>query len=157
LIDMSIDSELLNQVLAVAARRGLDQAQLASQAKVRPETISRAKKRGTVDFNTLESLARVVGYELRLQQRDPNTKPASSPLADPRHGLAWSNPNASAESLVCNAIKNGNFHLLLQAAAAHGLAFVRQQFEGIASSLRPHARREIQRKLANIEKGFSRA
>lgn len=152
---MSIHAELLNQILSMASQQGLDQAHLAARARVRPETISRAKKRGTVDLDTLESLAQVVGTKLMLQTLEPEPKTQSSPLAHPRYGLAWSNPNASAEALVCNAIKKGSFELLLKSAVTYGLDFVRQQFDSVASSLRPKSRAEIERKLANIEKGFA--
>lgn len=154
---MSISTELLPNILSAALQQGLDQAQLAAKAKVRPETISRAKRRDTVDLRTLQSLAQVVGLELTLQPLPQKDSASASPLAHPRLGLAWSNPNATAQALVCNAIKNGNYHLLLQAAVGHGLGFVRQQFDAIAPALRPKARDAVQRKLANIEKGFSHA
>lgn len=152
---MSINAELLNKILLTASQQGLDQARLAARAKVRPETISRAKKRGTVDLDTLESLAEAVGLQLTMQPLKVSTEAPTSPLAHPRYGLAWSNPNATAEALVCNAIKNGNFYLLLESVSTYGLDFVRRQFDSMASSLRLKSRAEIQRKLANIEKGFA--
>lgn len=154
---MSTSSELLSSILSAAMQQGLDQTHLATQAKIRPETISRAKKRDAVDFKTLQSLAGAAGLELTLQPLKTKDAAPNSPLAHPRFGLAWSNPNASAEALVCNAIKNGNYHLLLQATIGHGLAFVRQQLATIAPTLRPKSHEEVQRKMANIEKGFLRA
>ena len=154
---MSTSTELLNNILSAAVQQGLDQASLAAHAKGRPETISRAKKRDTVDLKTLQSLARAAGLQLTLEPVNVGDKSTISPLAHPRFGLAWSNPNASAEALVCNAIKNGNYHLLLQAAVAHGLGFVQQQLGAMAPTLRPKSHQEVQRKIANIEKGFSHA
>jgi transcriptional regulator with XRE-family HTH domain len=154
---MPTSSELLQNILTAATQQGLDQAQLAAKAKVRPETISRAKKRDTADIKTLQSLAHAAGLELQLQPLPSKNTAPTSPLAHPRFGLAWSNPNASAEALVCNAIKSGNYHLLLNAAVGHGLVFLRQQFNAIAPTLRAQSRKEIKRKLGNIERGFSHA
>ncbi len=154
---MSIYAELLNTVIAIAAQRGLDQRQLAQRADIRPETISRAKKRGTVDLTTLQRLAQAAELELTLRPLKGTGAISNSPLAQPRFGLAWSNPNASAEALVSNALKKGHYHLLLQAAAAHGLAFVHEQLHAMAPALAPKSKQEVLRKLSNIEKGFSNA
>ncbi len=154
---MSINTELLNTVIATAAQHGLDQGQLAKKASIRPETISRAKKRGTIDLMTLQRLAQATELELTLRPVGGTGAIPNSPLAQPRFGLAWSNPNASAQALVSNAIKKGHYHLLLEAAAAHGLAFVHEQLHAMAPALAPRSMQEVLRKLSNIEKGFSHA
>jgi hypothetical protein len=79
-------------------------------------------------------------------------------LADPRRGLAWSNPHVSDEVLVRSALHHGAYHLVLDAALDFGLAFVRQQWAlmladpDTAPPLRAQA--DIERKLTNIERGL---
>lgn len=162
---MTTPATLLTTILDRAAERGWEQAELAHHAAIRPETLSRAKKRGTMDLSSLQSLASAVELELALLP-SPLPKVATeaavaptpkSPLAHPTFGLAWSNPDASAAALVTAAIRNGNYHLLLEAVAAHGLAFVQQQFDEVAPVLRPQAQQDVQRKLQNIHKGFQLA
>lgn len=161
---MSTAPSLIDAVLQAAQAQGLDQRRLAERAGLRPETVSRAKRRGTLDLSSLQALAGVVGLELALQpgQRydasPPNPPPvARSPLAQPRWGLAWSNPDAPAEVLVRNALAHGRFELLLQAVLGHGMAAVRAQWQQVAPTLPARARQEVQRKLDNIEKGISGA
>lgn len=133
---------------------------LARRASLRPETISRAKRRGTIDLASIEALASAAGLRLTLEpagQPGPDRIEYQSPLAHPKFGLAWSNPGAGAAALVVSALRNGNYMLLLEAATAHGLDFVRQQLGAIAPTLKPSTRSELVRKLGSIEKGFARA
>lgn len=165
---MSTANRLLETVLRSAHERGLDQARLAQQAGLRPETISRAKRRGSIDLQSLQSLSAAVGLELQLVPRGSEPAPAAlrcedrpapshSPLAEPRWGLAWSNPEAPTEALVRKALAHGNFELLLQAALAHGLDAVHQQWRTLAPSLPTHARQDVERKLRHIAQGFADA
>lgn len=157
---MSIAQPLLDTVLQAAHDSGLDQSRLAQRAGLRAETISRAKRRGTLDLGSLQALAGAVGMELTLTPSSPARAPANritpsrSPLADPRWGLAWSNPDAPAEVLVRNALAHGNFDLLLQAVLGHGLGVVKAQWRQVAPTLPTRARQEVERKLRNIEKGL---
>ncbi len=160
---MSIHQSLVETVLHAAQAQGLDQARLAQRAGLRAETVSRAKHRGTIDLGSLQALAQAVGLELTLKpvpetsrQPAPCARPAAqrSPLADPKWGLAWSNPDAPTEVLVRNALANGNFDLLLQAVLGHGLDAVQTQWRQVAPTLPVRARREVERKLRNIEKGL---
>jgi transcriptional regulator with XRE-family HTH domain len=163
---MSTPNPLFDTVLQAAQAQGLDQARLARRAGLRAETVSRAKHRGTIDLSSLQALAQAVGLELTLK---PATGPTAlppqperssarrSPLADPKWGLAWSNPDASAEVLVRNALAHGNFDLLLQAVLGHGLAFVKTQWRQVSPTLPTRARQEVERKLNNIEQGLNDA
>lgn len=160
---MSTPQSLYETVLHTAQAQGLDQLRLAQRAGLRAETVSRAKHRGTIDLGSLQALARAVGLELTLRpapgasrQPAPIERPAAqrSPLADPKWGLAWSNPDAPTEVLVRNALANGNFDLILQAVLGHGLDAVQTQWREVAPTLPTRARQEVQRKLRNIEKGL---
>lgn len=163
---MSISQSLVDTVLHAAQAQGLDQIRLARRAGLRAETVSRAKHRGTIDLGSLQALAQAVGLELSLRPR-PDTSPLPatgqrstgqrSPLADPKWGLAWSNPDAPAEALVRNALAHGNFDLLLQAVLGHGMDTVRTQWRQVAPTLPSRARQEVERKLRNIEQGLNDA
>lgn len=164
---MSINQSLLTQVLCAAKVAQLDQARLAHAAGVAPETISRAKKRGTIDLSTLQALAQAAGLTLTLSGsaapapavlKEPIRR---SSLADPSRGLAWSNAAISNEALVRNALKNGSFNLVLEAVLEHGLPFVQKQWALMRSDadvgLSARALADISRKLANIERGLRHA
>lgn len=57
-------TRVLDQILAAAARSGLDESELARRAGAAPETLSRMKARGNGDFGLLARLARVAGLRL---------------------------------------------------------------------------------------------
>jgi transcriptional regulator with XRE-family HTH domain len=163
---MSIDQSLLSQVIEAARTAQLDQAHLAHAAGVAPETISRAKKRGTIDLRTLQALAQAAGLTLTLSGSAPAPSVLVGPtrrssLADPSRGLAWSNAAISDEALVRNALKKGSFNLVLEAVLEHGLPFVQRQWALMRSDsevgLSARALVDISRKLANIERGLSHA
>lgn len=163
---MSIDQSLLQQVIEAARAAHLDQARLAQAAGIAPETISRAKKRGTIDLGTLQALAQAAGLTLTLAgsvsaPAVPKEPVKRSSLAYPSRGLAWSNVAISDEALVRNALKKGSFNLVLEAVLEHGLPFVQQQWTLMRSDgdvgLSARALVDIGRKLANIERGLSDA
>ena len=61
---------VLAAILARAEDQGIQAAQLAKRAHVRPETLSRMKSRGTGDFGTIDAMARIVGLKLILVPND---------------------------------------------------------------------------------------
>ena len=63
---LTVSKDLLNAVLNAARDAGTDQMTLARVAGVAPETISRAKRRTTMDVATLDALAMAVGLKLTL-------------------------------------------------------------------------------------------
>jgi hypothetical protein len=65
-------AELLQALSARARQAGLNDRQWAARAGLRPETLSRVKRRGHCDSATLNALARACGTALALE-------PASSP------------------------------------------------------------------------------
>jgi transcriptional regulator with XRE-family HTH domain len=160
---MSTAKALLDQVLRAAQANGLDQSRLAERAGLRPETVSRAKGRGTIDLHSLQVLAQAAGLELALMpaatpgNTTSTTLPRRSPLSDPKWGLAWSNPDAPDEALVHNALMHGNYDLLLQAVLGHGIDTVRARWQRTSGLLPARARQEVERKLSNIEKGLADA
>ena len=66
-------SSLLGQVLATAKAAGIDQRELAQRAGIRPETLSRLKRKGRGDLDTLDRMAQVVGLRLALVVDDDLT------------------------------------------------------------------------------------
>ncbi len=160
---MSIGCELLNNVLVAAQCAGMDQARLAHAAGLAPETISRAKRRGSLDLRTLEALAKAAGLRIELAAIEPlpgagvKSAPMKSPLADPKWGLAWSNSAISTETLIRSALLKGGFAVLLVAVKAHGLSEVLKQWEAVKSTLKAGAQAEVERKLQNIKEGMASA
>jgi transcriptional regulator with XRE-family HTH domain len=146
---------LLQQVLQAAEARGLDQARLAEQAGLSPETISRAKKRADMDVGTLKALAAVVGLDLSLRPQAA----AASPLAQPRFALAWSNPSADEGVLVRKALLEGRLDALVEAALSLGIDRVRAELSALRQRGVIDAQREasLRRMLGNIEKGLDDA
>lgn len=57
-------SKLLQEMSAAAAARGLSHRQWAFAAGVRPETVSRLRRRGDCDLSTLDALAHAAGLNL---------------------------------------------------------------------------------------------
>lgn len=160
---MSTPATLLNQVITAAQAAGMGQAALARSAGLAPETISRAKKRGTIDLASIEALANAAGLTLALAPLSPPSEvataqpPARSPLADPKWGLAWSNSAASNEALIRNALAKGSMVILMEAVKAHGLAEVLEQWVATQATLKPSARAEVERKLKHIQEAFTNA
>lgn len=153
---MSIEPQaLLQDILAVAHDRGLDQKRLAHLSGVPAETISRAKKRGTVDLKTLEQLAKAVDARICLSQVSPIRE--NSPLTDPKWGLAWSNRQASTESVVRAALIKGAYTAILEAVVHHGLQFVQDQWSAICANQAPKQEQYVAAMLRNIAIGVSRA
>jgi transcriptional regulator with XRE-family HTH domain len=68
---MNPTSELLRQIIALGRQKGLSQQDIARRARLRPESVSRAKKSGDMRVSNLEELARVVGLRLTLVPDQP--------------------------------------------------------------------------------------
>jgi DNA-binding phage protein len=176
-MDKAIHQSLLEAVLAAARRVGMDQSKLAEVAGLAPETLSRSKKRKSMEVQTLAALAQAAGLELAIQQRKtrarvqshpaPSLPPrkaeasANPPLSDPRWGLSWSSQSPKPEALVRNALKKGNYALVLQAVLEYGGPFVQEQLLALHTTGELQASTDsgeaLARMLRNIEKGISRA
>lgn len=172
----SSPAELVQQLLEHGQRAGLNQEQLAAQAGLRPESLSRAKKRGSLHLESLFGLASAAGVVLQLAPADVKRRPAKqvlktspaavrrSPLSAPSLGLAWSNQDASPEVLIRKALLTGAFTKVLAAAAAHGLPAIRSEFNTLlessavgAGALSQRRGQQLGRMLSNIERGFAAA
>lgn len=163
---MSIPSEqapdlqhALDAVLAVARAQRMDQKSLAARAGVRPETVTRAKSRGTIDWPTLHALADAAGLDLRVLAVPRRAPGERSGLADPRLKLAWSNPDAPTATLIAKAIERRSYDLILRAAWEHGIdtvAGLAQQLRD-ERALRPQVLDFADKALRNIAIGAARA
>ena len=165
---MSMDAPgILGEILRAARGKGLDQGGLARAEGVAAETISRAKRRGNIELRTLTALAAAAAVELRVEPVAAHPSPggsgerARSSLADPRWGIAWSNQNMDARALITNALLNGSYSTILEAAVQYGIDLVRRQWDqvkdGRSVRVSKHARTSVDRILNNIAKGFARA
>lgn len=65
------ESDIINQIIAIAKTQHISQGELAARAGIRQETLSRAKKNSNLRFKTIERLARIVGLKLKLVTDNP--------------------------------------------------------------------------------------
>ena len=161
----SLSAQLLQQVFTAADARGLDQAQLATKAGLKPEMLSRAKTRADMELSTIERLAAAVGLQVVLWPLEehasslvqPTLTRSPAPLSARRFGLAASNPNAREDVLLRNALLQGRFHAILEAAAQDGVPFVRQQLTQLREQgeLDETESANLERMVKSIERGFA--
>ena len=59
--------DLIEPIAAAARARGLSMRQVALQAGVRPETVSRIRRRANCDYDTLARLAAAAGLEIGMR------------------------------------------------------------------------------------------
>ncbi len=162
----SLSVQLLEQVLKAADVCGVDQTRLAKEAGLKPETISRAKKRVNMELSTIARLASVVGLQVALQPMAAKVEPTqpfsavhAAPLSKARFGLAWSNPGAPEGVLLRNALLQGRFDAILEAAVQDGVPFVQRQMQVLrqSSDLSDDQFIELERMVKSIERGFADA
>lgn len=65
------ESDIINEIIAMAKTQHISQGELAARAGIRQETLSRAKKNSSLRFKTVERLARIVGLKLKLVTDNP--------------------------------------------------------------------------------------
>ncbi len=65
------ESEIINEIIALAKTQNISQGELAIRAGIRQETLSRAKKNSNLRFKTIEQLAKIVGLQLKLIADNP--------------------------------------------------------------------------------------
>lgn len=158
-------AQLLEPILHAARLQGLDQAGLARAAGLCPESISRAKRRPSMDLATLSSLAEAAGMQIRVEARPRRSRPAQAPaqgLADPVWGLAWSNPDGISDTaLIRAALRRGNFAVVLEACALHGFDRVSAEWQEMTRSSAPELGQalvaQVERLLRNIRQGQQHA
>lgn len=82
-----------------------------------------------------------------------------APLAAARFGLASSNPAAPEDVLLRNALLQGRFDAILEAALHDGLPFVWQQIGELrrSGSLSEAQNAKLERMVRSIERGFAEA
>ncbi len=83
------ESEIINEIIALAKTQNISQGELAARAGIRQETLSRAKKNSNLRFKTIEQLAQIVGLQLKLI--------TDNPVADKiQEGTLFPTPGASS-------------------------------------------------------------
>lgn len=80
-------TNLVKMVLSAAMAQGISQKELASRISISPETLSRAKRRGSLASDTLEKAAKAANLVLRVG-------PAPKPLKLSNASSHWSGRNA---------------------------------------------------------------
>lgn len=154
-------SELLSQIIEAGQAKGLNQKALAARAGVSEEALSRAKKRGNIRSNMLESLAKAAGLAINLAPAAPVPPfPIAKTFRERHRDLVWSNPNAPDEVLIRAALIKPKFMILLDAAIEYGVdrlkcewGVLRSQAENETVRIAPIT----ERILKNIEYGYQQA
>jgi transcriptional regulator with XRE-family HTH domain len=163
---MVTPAELLEPILVAARRNGMDQSERAKAAGLSPESISRAKRRASMDLATLDSLADAAGLQISIVPKRTEPQHACSEsskgLADPAWGLAWSNPAGITDTaLIRAALRRGNFTAVLEACAIHGLERVKAEWNDMTDHSEQDPSRalsaQINRILRNIQRGLDHA
>lgn len=155
---MPSPAELLEPILEAARLQGMDQSGLAKAAGLSPESISRAKRRSSMDLSTLASLADAAGMTIRVEPKRiiaPTKAAQPKALADPTWGLAWSNPNGISDAaLIRAALHRGNFTVVLEACATYGVERVTAEWRDLVARpegvLGRHQIAQVERVLRNI-------
>lgn len=158
---MPSPAELLEPILNAARQQGMDQSGLAKAAGLSPESISRAKRRPSMDLSTLVSLADAAGMTISVEPKGttaPTTPAQPKLLADPSWGLAWSNPDGISDAaLIRAALHRGNFTVVLEACATYGVERVAAEWRDLSTrpgaGLGPHQVAQVERVLRNIRQG----
>lgn len=65
------ESDLISTIIEAARAQGISQGELAERVGIRQETLSRAKKKPTINLKTFQELARVAGLRVQLIADSP--------------------------------------------------------------------------------------
>jgi transcriptional regulator with XRE-family HTH domain len=171
---MNINSNptpLLSLIINQAKARGVSQKALARQAGIPEETLSRAKRRGSVGLEKVQALAGVLDLQLGLV--DARGALASTAVASPdalppkpmrfrqRYAsLAWSNPNATDATLIRRALLRPGLQVLLDAALEFGVERLSQEWAALKAEDSAESRQAApitERLLAHIALGHEHA
>lgn len=121
--------KLLDQILDSAKAQGITQKELASKVGISEESLSRLKSRDSLKTRSLELLAEATGFELVLQPKAKPPPVATAPFREKYKYLAWSNPKASPEVLLRQALLQPDFSILLDAAVEFGVPALQEQWQ----------------------------
>lgn len=65
------ETDIINKIITVAKTLNISQGELATRAGIRQETLSRARKKSTLRFSTVQQLAQIVGLSCKLVPDNP--------------------------------------------------------------------------------------
>lgn len=152
---------LVLTLLQTAKRQGLSQKQLAALAGLPEETLSRLKRKPSVQTDVLERLARCVGLQLSLQPASYDEAQTTPQRFQQKYKhLVWSNPEASAATFIRQALLKPDYQTLLDAALEFGLDALDEQWRILQAENAPAAKRAApttQRMLDNLRHGYQQA
>lgn len=153
---------ILTRIIDAAHQNGLTQKVLAQRANIAEETLSRAKKRGAIQSDTLERLAAVAGISIDIATR-PRPQPVSLPPASFREryrDLVWSNTNAPDETYIRQALLKPRFMTLLDAAIEFGVERIEREWQLLKEVPEPQVSRVApitEHIIDNIHNGYRQA
>lgn len=134
--------EIINELINIASSRGMTQKELAAQAGINAQNLSRMKKRGNGNIESIIRMAEVLGYTLSV------VKKSSFPRLD-HAASVWSSPQKKDDiSMLCARLANASFLDLMTLADLHGIDVVEEHLDRIRPEMR-EARYRIQKEMLN--------
>lgn len=135
---MKIITDLFN----IASSSGMTQKELAAKAGLNEENLSRMKKRGNGNVDSLVRMADVLGYTLIA------VKKPSYPRID-HAASVWSSPSRRNDlSMLYARLTNASFLDLMTLADLHGINVVEEHLDTLRPEMR-EARYQLQKEMLN--------
>jgi len=152
---------LITQILDQSRQRGLAQKDLAAEAQVSPENVSRLKKGANPSLALTEALARAAGLQLCLiplgQRVAHQPLPRELTFRDKYKALVWSNREADDAVFIRRALLQSRFTVVLDAAKEFGLDRIENEWAKLATENTDEFARAAKltdRILKNIRHGY---
>ena len=134
--------EIINQLINIASSSGITQKELAAKAGLNEENLSRMKKRGNGNVDSIVRMADVLGYTIAA------VKKPSFPRLD-HAASVWSSPKSKDDlSMLYARLTNASFLDLMTLADLHGIDVVEEHLEKIRPEMR-ETRYRIQKEMLN--------
>ena len=150
---------LVQTIISTASAKGISLSELARNAGVARETVSRLQSRKDADFGVLQKLGLALELDIVAVPRKPRAKAASLRRPELSFPYDWSNSAMGADQLIAAVLERTIFADVLIVAHHYGLRRVqnvRSKMQVGSGTASLHGR-SLDRMLRNIEAGFQGA
>ena len=142
-------TNLVDKILTAAKAQGISQREIASSISISPETLSRAKRRGSLASSKLEIAAKAANLVIRVG-------PAPQPIKLCCSSSLWSSPSRKNDPSMLHArLANASLLDLIELCILFGPDKVDQALEEIKSELKPAQYKLERSMLNNVKEGFA--
>lgn len=150
---------LVQTIISTANAKGISLSELARNAGVARETVSRLQSRKDADFSVLQKLCLALELDIVAVPRKPRAKAASLRHPELSFPYDWSNSAMGADQLIAAVLERGIFSDVLAVTRHYGLRRVQKTYDKmqVQSGTTPLRDRSLDRMLRNIEAGFQGA